>query len=232
MRLPALGGIARTPDSRECARRFATERVRTEMGHLISVWEVIRPNFHLGWNLLLALVPLVLSRLLFDVHRRRDLVWWLGVGMFAAFLPNAPYALTDVVHLLAKIRIQPRLPSWAIVLLCIEFSLYFVVCFQVYVWSLSSLVAYLRRNGLRRWSVAVELSVNALCAVGIYLGRFRRLNSWDIVTAPERVFYQTVHGFVHRRPAETILLAFIVIAALYYPFKAIDLAIHAKLRER
>jgi uncharacterized membrane protein len=202
------------------------------MRHLISVWEVIRPNFNLGWNLLLALVPLVLSRLLFEENRRRDWVWWLGAGMFAAFLPNAPYALTDVVHLLAKIRIQPRLPDWAIVLLFIEFSLYCVVCFQAYVWSLTSLVAYVGRNGLRSWSVAIELSVNALCAVGIYLGRFQRLNSWDIVTAPERVFHHTVHGFVHRRPAETILLAFLVIAALYYIFKAIDLAIHAKLTER
>jgi uncharacterized membrane protein len=197
------------------------------MGHFISVWEVIRPNFHVGWNLLLAFVPLVLSALLFDENRRRDWVWWLGVGMFAAFLPNAPYALTDVVHLLAKVRIQPRLPGWAIVLLFIEFGVYFVVCFQAYVWSLSSLVAYLQRNGLRRWSVAVELSVNALCAVGIYLGRFQRLNSWNIVTAPERVFHQTVHGLVHRRPAETIVLSFIVITALYYLFKAIDVSLRA-----
>jgi uncharacterized membrane protein len=197
------------------------------MGHLISVWEVIRPNFHVGWNLLLALVPLVLSALLFEENRRRDWVWWLGVGMFAAYLPNAPYALTDVVHLLAKIRIQPRLPGWAIVLLFIEFGVYFVVCFQAYVWSLNSLVGYLQRNGLRRWSVAVELSVNALCAVGIYLGRFQRLNSWNIVTAPERVFHQTVHGLVHRLPAGTIVLSFIAITALYYLFKAVDVSLRA-----
>jgi uncharacterized membrane protein len=202
------------------------------MDQLISVREAIRPNFHLSWNLLLALVPLVLSTLLFEDERKRGWFWWLGVGLFAAFLPNAPYALTDVIHLFERFDSEPDLPVWAIVLIVIEFGVYALVCFQAYVWSLIGLVAYLRRHGLRWSSVAVELPVNALCAVGIYLGRIQRLNSWNVVTAPRRVLRQTVHGLVHPEPAQAILAVFVVITVLYYVLKAIDVAIRAKLSER
>ncbi len=199
------------------------------MDQLITVREVIRPNFHLGWNLLLALVPPALSMLLFDDERRRGWFWWLGVGLFAAFLPNAPYALTDVIHLFERFDAEPDLPLWAIVLIVIEFGAYALVCFQAYVWSLMSLVAYLQRHGLRWRSIAVELPVNALCAIGIYLGRIQRLNSWNVVTAPRRVLRQTVHGLVHAEPAQAIVVVFVVITVLYYVFKAIDIVIRAYL---
>ena len=202
------------------------------MDQLISIREVIRPNFHLNWNLLLALVPLVLSTLLFEDERKRGGFWWLGVGLFAAFLPNAPYALTDVIHVFERFDAEPDLPAWAIALIVIEFGVYAAVCFQAYVWSLMSVVAYLQRHGMRWRSVAVELPVNALCAIGIYLGRIQRLNSWNVVTAPRRVLHQTVHGLVHPEPAQAIVAVFVVITVLYYVFKAINVVIRAKLSER
>jgi uncharacterized membrane protein len=202
------------------------------MDQLITVREVIRPNFHLSWNLLLALVPLVLSTLLFEDERKRGWFWWLGVGLFAAFLPNAPYALTDVIHVFERFDAEPDLPLWAIVLIVIEFGIYAFVCFQAYVWSLMSLVAYLQRHGLRWKSIAVELPVNALCAIGIYLGRIQRLNSWNVVTAPRRVLRQTVHGLVHSEPAQAIVVVFAVITLLYYVLKAINVVIRAKLAQR
>jgi uncharacterized membrane protein len=202
------------------------------MDQLITVREVIRPNFNLSWNLLLALVPLALSTLLFEDERKRGWFWWLGVGLFAAFLPNAPYALTDVIHLFERFDAEPDLPVWATVLIVLEFGVYALVCFQAYVWSVMSFVAYLQRHGLRWRSVAVELPVNALCAIGIYLGRIQRLNSWNVVTAPRRVLHQTVHGLVHPQPAQSIVVAFVVITVLYYILKAINVEIRAKLAER
>jgi uncharacterized membrane protein len=100
------------------------------MDQLVTLREVLRPNFNLSWNLLLALVPLVLSMLLFEDERTRGWFWWLGVGLFVAFLPNAPYALTDVIHLFERFDAEPDLPVWATVLLVIEFSVYILVCFQ------------------------------------------------------------------------------------------------------
>lgn len=191
----------------------------------VSVWEVIRPNFHICWNLFLAFVPLILSVLLFRESRGRGLSWWLGVGVFLAFLPNAPYTLTDIIHFIAKIRVEPPLPIWAIVLLMIEFGLYFLAGFQAYVLSLINLNDYLYRVRSKKWILLLELLLNMLCAIGIYLGRFQRLNSWNIVTKPERLFHQLVEDYTNKLPIHVIAIIFVVITVLYYIVKNIDLAL-------
>src|SRR5688500_10718967 len=58
----------------------------------------------MGWNLLLALVPLALALVLFRGHRDRTASWWLAAAAFVAFLPNAPYVMTDVIHLYSDVR--------------------------------------------------------------------------------------------------------------------------------
>ena len=57
--------------------------------------------FFLPWNLFLAWIPFVLALALAVVHVRRGprpLLWSLGAG-WLLFLPNAPYILTDFIHL-------------------------------------------------------------------------------------------------------------------------------------
>jgi uncharacterized membrane protein len=201
------------------------------MAQSISIWQLIRPNFHMGWNLWLALVPLVLSFLLFQESHRRSLSWWLGVGVFIAFLPNAPYTLTDIIHFLAKIQVQPPLPIWATILLVIEFCLYSLVGFQSYVFSLINLGNYLQCHRLSNWILPIELSISALCSAGIYLGRFERLNSWDIITASETVFHQTVEDLMNHHSIKVMLFIFVVITVLYYLVKAIDLSIMSAQRK-
>lgn len=56
------------------------------------------------WNTFLAVIPLALSGWLFMSGQRRSLLWWIGLVTFIAFLPNAPYVLTDVIHLVHDIR--------------------------------------------------------------------------------------------------------------------------------
>lgn len=201
------------------------------MDQSISVWEVLRPNFHIGWNLFLAFVPLILSVLLFR-DRGRGLFWWLGVGVFLAFLPNAPYTLTDIIHFIAKIRVEPPLPIWAIVLLMLEFGLYFLAGFQAYVLSLLNLNDYLQRVGARNWILPLELLVNMLCAIGIYLGRFQRLNSWNIVTKPEKLFHQLVEDYTNRLPLYVTAIIFVVITVLYYIVKNINLLLIQSRRRK
>ncbi len=51
------------------------------------------------WNLYLAAIPAVVALLLFRRPASRSVAWFAGFGVWLLFLPNAPYVLTDVVHL-------------------------------------------------------------------------------------------------------------------------------------
>jgi uncharacterized membrane protein len=67
--------------------------------------QILRFNMRwMTWNLFLAFIPLALSVWLFRIKRRRSGVWWLGFLVFFAFLPNAPYLLTDIIHFIEDIR--------------------------------------------------------------------------------------------------------------------------------
>src|SRR5690242_8142829 len=51
------------------------------------------------WNLYLAVVPTVIAVVLFRRVTRVGLAWFAGFAVWLLFLPNAPYVLTDVMHL-------------------------------------------------------------------------------------------------------------------------------------
>ena len=75
----------------------------------------------LCWNLVLAWVPLAFALLAYDRDRRRGRG---GFALFAplllwlAFLPNAPYLVTDFVHL----RDETTMPVWFDVALLSSFA--------------------------------------------------------------------------------------------------------------
>ncbi len=52
----------------------------------------------ISWNLFLAFIPMVLSFWLFRRSTRPTPPWWIIFLVYAAFLPNAPYLLTDIIH--------------------------------------------------------------------------------------------------------------------------------------
>ncbi|MGH9226743.1 MAG: DUF1361 domain-containing protein [Acidimicrobiales bacterium] len=126
------------------------------------------------WNLFLAAVPLVLSIVLFRWSRRRTVLWWCGVAGFLAFLPNAPYVLSDAVHLVPRLRAES---SWAdAVVLLAGAAVFFLAGLEAYALCIANL-----RHYLGRVIVPLELAIHAAVAVGIYLGRVLRFNSWDLL---------------------------------------------------
>ncbi|MBE9179012.1 DUF1361 domain-containing protein [Oculatella sp. LEGE 06141] len=185
----------------------------------------------MSWNLFLAFVPLVLSVWLFRLSRSRSLLWWIGVLVFIAFLPNAPYVLTDVIHLIAQIREGESI--WVVTLLLIPQYLAFMLAgFGAYVLSLINVGRYLAEQGKARWIGAAELSMHALSAVGVYLGRFERFNSWDFVTQPDAVVFSTIDNLAHKRPVLVIVITFAVITGLYWIMKQLCLGILLRARQR
>ena len=57
---------------------------------------------------------------------------------------------------------------------------------------------------------------HALSAVGIFLGRFRRFNSWDFVTKPNVLLSATVDDLTTKKPLLVIAVTFVVLTILYW----------------
>ncbi|SRR5579883_684924 len=183
------------------------------------------------WNLFLAVIPLVLSFWLFRRKTdRRSLIWWVIWVVFIAFLPNAPYLLTDIIHLIRGTRMGYA--TWIIALVFIPIHLIAILGgFEAYVVSLINQGYYLKRLGFRQYVLWSELAVHALCAIGIYLGRFRRLNSWDLVTSPGNVLVITINDLTAKRPLLVILITFGILAAFYWIMKQVTLGLLLRFRD-
>ena len=59
------------------------------------------------WNLYLAAIPALLAIALFRRPQRFGVTWMLGLVAWVLFLPNAPYVLTDVVHMVDDLQVSP-----------------------------------------------------------------------------------------------------------------------------
>lgn len=185
----------------------------------------------IAWNLLLAFIPLVLSFWLFRRPKHsRNPVWWVVFLAYAAFLPNAPYLLTDVIHTIQAVR--SFYPIWTIVLIFLPVHLTAIVLgFQAYVISLINQGHYLAREGQKRWVNPTEIMTHGLSALGIFLGRFDRLNSWDFVTDPTEVLQSLINNLTARLPVLVIVITFVIITVLYWITKQIDLGLVLRFRE-
>lgn len=191
-------------------------------------------NRHSGWiiwNLFLAFIPFALS---FWLYRRRStsrtLLWWAAFAVFFAFLPNAPYLLTDIIHLIRATR--SGYSVWIIALIFIPLHLFAILSgFQMYVISLLNQGHYLKRIGLEKYINSSEIVTHAFCALGVYMGRFRRFNSWDLVSDPANVLLTTLDDLTSKRPAIMIFISSIGLTVLYWIAKQITLGLALRFRE-
>jgi len=198
--------------------------MKTELVELITkLVQLLRNNLGwMSWNLFLAFIPLALSVSLFRKNRGRSWVWWLGFIVFYAFLPNAPYLLTDVIHLIDDIRTIQSV--WMITLALIPlYVLVIFAGFEAYIISLINLGYYLHRIGKSQWILRVELITHALSAVGIYWGRFLRFNSWDFITQPDAVLTKGVEETLGKQPLVIIAVTIVILIGLYAIMKRVTL---------
>ena len=138
------------------------------------------------WNLFLAFIPFGISNLLVHYqgkHRSQrhstliNIVWWLLFGAWLLFFPNAPYLITDIIHLSPRHRV----PLWY------DAALLFIAALTG-LWA--GCLSLLQMEGLwlqRFPKINANLfviGVLLLCGFGIYLGRVMRFNSWDVINNP------------------------------------------------
>ncbi|HST13843.1 MAG TPA: DUF1361 domain-containing protein [Gaiellaceae bacterium] len=141
---------------------------------------------YLVWNLGLAWLPLVFALLLYAAYRRRHTAAEL-VALGAAwlvFLPNAPYMLTDFIHLGDRHRLVDTLifSSFAFTALALGFASMLLV----------QIVVTRTAGAATGWGVASGALF--LASLGVYLGRVHRFNSWDVLTRPRLVAWTMWQG--------------------------------------
>ncbi len=176
-------------------------------------------HFYLVWNLFLAWLPLVFAGVAFCMEqspRPRRWRFFAAASAWLLFFPNAPYILTDIIHVSS---VSQRY-YWADLVLILLFALTGLILGFLSLFLMQRIVA--RRYGWPTGWLFVG-AVAALSGFGIYAGRFLRWNSWDLVFNPFNLITDAGQWLVNipSRPATFILpvlfgtLLFIAYLMLY-----------------
>lgn len=168
----------------------------------------------LNWNLFLAFIPWALGSLLvgYPSLRQKTGIVLMVLVVWILFFPNAPYMLTDLYHL----RHRTAAPVWFDVVLILSFAWTGLVYGFVSLFDIETLLA--ERFGKR---TAGFLAVLLLFSggFGIYLGRFLRWNSWDILYNPTALLNDVIQRFTdplhHPRTWGVTLLMGLLLNAMY-----------------
>jgi uncharacterized membrane protein len=152
---------------------------------LLFRWHHTGSHFYLFllWNLFLAFIPYSVSHYMSTRFQKgqsgilHQLKWWMLFSIWLLFFPNAPYVITDLLHLSKGHGIH----RW--------YDLALLFCAGATgLWI--GYVSLLQMEALWRQKMAFistrifVSSVMLLSGFGIYLGRVMRFNSWDVVADP------------------------------------------------
>ena len=158
-------------------------------------------HLYLVWNLFLAWIPLLLALRVEELERRghtRNWRFWCTVLAWLVFFPNAPYIFTDLTHL----KLATRLRWWTDLILILLFAVTGLVLAFLSLHRMQSVVAR-RRGWCAGWLFV--FAVAFLSGFGVYLGRFERWNSWDVIINPIGLAADSLN-WVHSLSAKFTLL--------------------------
>ncbi|MBY3622451.1 DUF1361 domain-containing protein [Acinetobacter sp. CUI P1] len=167
------------------------------------------------WNLFLAWIPFLFSMAAYELDKRKIgglLVIPLGVA-WLLFFPNAPYLMTDLVHLtVRKSRyivdgtIQNRYWYDLVTLLLFTWSGWLTGFFSLYQFQT---VVYRKSNLLLSW--VFVLAACALSGYGVLLGRVYRLNSWDVLTDRHQLYQLVIDSLNWQSVFFSLFIAFVLL---------------------
>ena len=133
------------------------------------------------WNVFLAIIPYAITMYLNTKPNlsKFKLAFWLLVWL--AFLPNAPYIVTDLIH----IRIGNDSLLWLDILVVLSFAMSGLLLFYMSILDMQQLI----KSKFEKLPIeTISVFIFFLCGFGVYLGRFLRYNSWEIISQPQILF--------------------------------------------
>jgi uncharacterized membrane protein len=137
----------------------------------------------LAWNLFLAWIPYLTSLWTSAVYQPQPRHWWyllIPSLLWLVFFPNAPYIVTDFMHL----QYRPPVPMWYDMGLL---SIFAWTGLFLAVFSLRTMQMLVRTAAGPVVSWLFVISVIGLSGLGVYVGRFLRWNSWDLLMHPRSI---------------------------------------------
>lgn len=177
------------------------------------------------WNLVLAWIPLCCALVASRARGRMALVALSATWLI--FLPNAPYVLTDLMHFRFR-----NVPYWYDLLMLVTFAWTGTIAGYLSLYLMHQRVTQ-RLGAAAGWVFAIVAL--GLSSFGVYLGRFLRFNSWDVVMNPDEiardVLSRILNPFDHGRTyVFTLLLGLFLIGAYLtlYAFARLPRESHVK----
>jgi uncharacterized membrane protein len=168
------------------------------------------------WNIFLAWIPFVVSNLFNKMTNASKWKQALVFCCWLAFFPNALYIVTDLVHL----GRESSVPKWFDAVLLFSCS---VVGLMMAFISLYRVEKYLYKTVHKNVHSLVVICILFLGSFGVYLGRFLRWNSWDIVNDPFQlilsIYHRVIFPFDHGRTWSVTLIFTILFYLLYISLK-------------
>jgi uncharacterized membrane protein len=150
--------------------------------------------FNTTWmlfNLYLAVLPVFFSLFLFRMQHKA-LTFIVGLLWFL-YLPNTVYVFTDLHHLIEQ---WPMVDELGKFILIVQYSLLEVIgltCFLFAFYPLERILHNLKFHNEKR--VYILILINFLMGFAMSLGKFERINSWDVFINPQSILNATIRLF-------------------------------------
>ncbi len=181
-----------------------------------------------NFNLFLAALPYCISTLFLLYYKRIHSVFLIVIilSTWLLLFPNSPYIVTDFFHL----EQRPGIPYWYDLGMIFSFAWNGLLMGFISLYDIQT--ALQRRFGLfKGWAFSIISLV--LGSFGIYLGRYERLNSWDVITNPVGLLFDITDRFIHPiSHPRTTLMTILFSVVLILGYAAIAVLIKPKQTEK
>ncbi len=175
----------------------------------------------LPWNLFLAFVPYWITwwmtRNITIIENKIKLA--LALAAWLLFIPNSFYIITDLFHL-SEFRSAPK---WFDLLLIFSFAWNGLLCGIISLRRVEIIISLISR---KNFSMLLIFAVMWLSAFGIYIGRFLRYNSWDVITNPfslaDEIIGMIIHPFENTYAWGMTLCYSVFMTLLYFTIKKLS----------
>ncbi|WP_254412248.1 DUF1361 domain-containing protein [Dyadobacter diqingensis] len=186
--------------------------------HLVRILFNAPVDFSMDWNLFLSWIPLMAAFFINNITRRFGRLPFLVITVslfWLAFFPNAPYMITDLAHL--SVDYQRDL-TWhdTIMLFCYAEVSLFNGLVSLY-WIHQTWIRVFNK----KTSTTLLLLSLPLAGFGVYLGRVRRMNSWDILHDPRLILENLFQSMLDRTALVISLEIGLLLGMLYLVLWAI-----------